>query len=55
MGALDGVQWGITGAAVLPMGYEYCSHPLPWGCGYCRIPTGGRGAVWGYPYAGNLH
>ena len=21
----------------------------------CRIPSGGRGAVWGYPDAGNLH
>lgn len=28
VGALDGVQWGSTGAVVLPMGYEYCSHPF---------------------------
>ena len=22
---------------------------------FCRVPSGGRGAVWGYPDAGNLH
>ena len=45
VGALDGVRGGSTGAVVLPMGYEYCSHPLPWECRYCRIPSGGRRAA----------
>ena len=40
MGALDGVRGGSTGAVVLPMGYEYCSHPLPWGCPVASLPAG---------------
>lgn len=38
VGALGGVQRGITGAAVLPMGYEYCSHPLPFGMSILSHP-----------------
>lgn len=40
VGALDGVRGGSTGAVVLPMGYEYCSHPLPWGCPVASLPAG---------------
>lgn len=48
MGALDGVRGGSAyGVRIL-----FASFAVGMSC---RIPSGGRGAVWGYPDAGNLH